>query len=55
MLAASGDGEELSQSLLGIVIGAFRDCGRSLVVFEGVDELGEFLRCECTAAIRRNG
>jgi hypothetical protein len=52
VLAASSGGEELSQSLLGVVIGAVRrDCGRGLVVIEGVDKLSEFLRRECWVAV----
>ena len=52
MLAASGDGEELSQSLLGVVIGAVHDCGGGLVVFEGVDKLDEFLRRDSKSLVR---
>ena len=55
VLAASGGGEELCQSLLGVVIGAVRDWGRGLVVFEGVDKLGKFLGRECGAAVCWNG
>ena len=44
MLAVSSGGEELSRSLLGAAIGAVRDCGRGLVVFEGIDKLGPLLR-----------
>ncbi len=51
VLAASGGGEERCQSLLGVVIGAVRDCGRGPVVFEGVDKLGELLGRECGAAV----
>jgi len=54
VVAPSG-GDELRQSLLGVVVGAVRDCGRGLVVFEGVDKLGKFLGCDCGAAVCWNG
>ena len=52
VLAGSGGGEKLYQLLLGVVIRAVRDCGRGLVVFVGIDRLGEFFRREFVAAIR---
>ena len=53
VLAGSGGGEKLYQLLLGVVIRAVRDCRRGLVVFVGVDKLGELLWRECVTAIRR--
>src|ERR1019366_6000569 len=54
-LSLDARGEERCQSLLGVVIGAVRCCGRGLVVFEGVDNLGKFLGHECRAAVRWSG